>query len=256
MVECKQIVDPKLASYGVEDPIYAVTQLAQTTMRSELGKITFDKTFEERDTLNEKIVIAINEAAKDWGLQCLRYEIKDISPPHGVRVVMEMQAEAERRKRAQILEAEGERQSTILTSEAAKLDQVNRAEGEAEAIRVKSEATAKGITMISHALRENGGLEAASLRVAEQYVNAFSKIAQESTTMLLPSNASDAASMVSQSLALYKKVILDQQHSGHDVLVEDLKSAGTSSAESSSTNKTDERSDGEEAAVKLPKLRK
>ncbi|KAG0588806.1 hypothetical protein KC19_2G270400 [Ceratodon purpureus] len=130
-----KIVDPIRASYGVENPIYAIIQLAQTTMRSELGKITLDKTFEERDTLNENIVKSINEAASDWGLQCLRYEIRDISPPPGVRAAMEMQAEAERRKRAQVLESEGERQShiniadgkknsVILESEAAMMDQV------------------------------------------------------------------------------------------------------------------------------------
>ncbi|GMP25098.1 hypothetical protein CsSME_00002126 [Camellia sinensis var. sinensis] len=171
-----KIVDPRLASYGVENPLYAVIQLAQTTMRSELGKITLDKTFEERDTLNDKIVISINDAAKDWGLKCLRYEIRDISPPRGVRAAMEMQAEAERKRRAQVLESEGERQaniniadgrksSVILASEAAKMDQVNRA---LEAILAKSQATAKGIAMVSQALKEHGGVEAASLRIAEQ----------------------------------------------------------------------------------------
>ncbi|KAL0452353.1 UNVERIFIED_CONTAM: putative protein C16G5.07c [Sesamum latifolium] len=185
-----KIVDPKLASYGVENPLYAVIQLAQTTMRSELGKITLDKTFEERDTLNEKIVIAINEAARDWGLKCLRYEIRDISPPRGVRAAMEMQAEAERKRRAQVLESEGERQANIniadgkknaviLASEAAKLDQVNRAQGEAEAILARAQATAEGIALVSQSLKKNGGVEAASLRVAEQYIHAFSKIAKE-----------------------------------------------------------------------------
>ncbi|CAA2968203.1 stomatin 2, mitochondrial [Olea europaea subsp. europaea] len=185
-----KIVDPILASYGVENPLYAVIQLAQTTMRSELGKITLDKTFEERDTLNEKIVIAINDAAKDWGLKCLRYEIRDISPPRGVRAAMEMQAEAERKRRAQVLESEGERQANIniadgrknaviLASEAAKLDQVNRALGEADAILARAQATAKGLAMVSQTLKENGGVEAASLRIAEQYLQAFSMIAKE-----------------------------------------------------------------------------
>ncbi|KAM3322547.1 hypothetical protein P3S67_003698 [Capsicum chacoense] len=210
-------VDPKLASYGVENPLYALIQLAQTTMRSELGKITLDKTFEERDTLNEKIVMAINEAAKDWGLKCLRYEIRDISPPKGVRAAMEMQAEAERKKRAQVLESEGERQaniniadgrksSVILASEAAKMDQVNRAQGEAEAILSRAQATAKGIALVSQTLKEHGGAEAASLRIAEQYIQAFSNIAKESTTLLLPTNASDPASMVAQALNIYKKL--------------------------------------------------
>ncbi|KAJ9691992.1 hypothetical protein PVL29_011204 [Vitis rotundifolia] len=207
-----KIVDPKLASYGVENPIYAVIQLAQTTMRSELGKITLDKTFEERDTLNEKIVLAINEAAKDWGLKW------DISPPRGVRAAMEMQAEAERKKRAQILESEGERQaniniadgnksSVILESEAAKMDQVNRAQGEAEAILARSQATAKGIEMVSQALKESGGVEAASLRIAEQYIHAFSMIAKEGTTMLLPSTASNPANMIGQALTIYKSLV-------------------------------------------------
>ncbi|KAJ7965209.1 stomatin-like protein 2, mitochondrial [Quillaja saponaria] len=213
-----KIVDPKLASYGVENPIYAVIQLAQTTMRSELGKITLDKTFEERDALNEKIVEAINVAAIHWGLECLRYEIRDISPPRGVRAAMEMQAEAERKKRAQILESEGERQahiniadgkksSVILASEAAKMDQVNRAQGEAEAILAKAKATAEGLALVSRTLKENGGLEAASLRVAEQYIQAFSNIAKEGTTMLLPSSASNPANMMAQAITMYKSLI-------------------------------------------------
>ncbi|KAF5732461.1 SPFH/Band 7/PHB domain-containing membrane-associated protein family isoform 1 [Tripterygium wilfordii] len=213
-----KIVDPKLASYGVENPIYAVIQLAQTTMRSELGKITLDKTFEERDTLNEKIVESINVAAKDWGLQCLRYEIRDISPPRGVRAAMEMQAEAERKKRAQVLESEGVRQaniniadgkksSVILASEAAKMDQVNRAQGEAEAIVAKAQATAGGLIMVSKALKESGGVEAASLRIAEQYIQAFSKIAKEGTTMLLPTAAANPANMMAQALTMYKSLI-------------------------------------------------
>ncbi|XP_028081093.1 stomatin-like protein 2, mitochondrial isoform X2 [Camellia sinensis] len=212
------IVDPRLASYGVENPLYAVIQLAQTTMRSELGKITLDKTFEERDTLNDKIVISINDAAKDWGLKCLRYEIRDISPPRGVRAAMEMQAEAERKRRAQVLESEGERQaniniadgrksSVILASEAAKMDQVNRALGEAEAILAKSQATAKGIAMVSQALKEHGGVEAASLRIAEQYIQAFGMIAKEGTTLLLPTTASNPASMMAQAMNIYKSLI-------------------------------------------------
>ncbi|CAA2968103.1 stomatin 2, mitochondrial [Olea europaea subsp. europaea] len=220
-----KIVDPMLASYGVENPLYAVIQLAQTTMRSELGKITLDKTFEERDTLNEKIVLAINEAAKDWGLKCLRYEIRDISPPRGVRAAMEMQAEAERKKRAQVLESEGERQaniniadgrknSVILASEAAKLDQVNRALGEAEAILARAQATAKGLSMVSQSLKENGGVEAASLRIAEQYLQAFSMIAKEGTTMLLPASASNPANMMAQALSIYKNLIGNNSGNG------------------------------------------
>ncbi|GAV79173.1 Band_7 domain-containing protein [Cephalotus follicularis] len=180
-----KIVDPILSSYGVENPIYAVIQLAQTTMRSQLGKITLDKTFEERDTLNEKIVEAINVAATDWGLKCLRYEIRDISPPKVVRDAMEMQAEAERKKRAQILESEGD----------------------AAAIIARAQATAKGIEMVSQSLKESGGAEAASLRIAEQYIKAFGNIAKESTTMLLPSTASNPANMIAQALTMYKSLI-------------------------------------------------
>ncbi|KAJ4955628.1 hypothetical protein NE237_012411 [Protea cynaroides] len=213
-----KIVDPFLASYGVENPLFAVIQLAQTTMRSELGKITLDKTFEERDTLNENIVKTINEAAMDWGLKCLRYEIRDISPPPGVRAAMEMQAEAERRKRAQVLDSEGERQaninisdgrknSVILESEAAMMDQVNRAKGEAEAILARAQATAKGISLLSNAIKVNGGVEAASLRIAEQYIQAFSNIAKEGTTMLLPSTAANPASMMAQALTIYKNLL-------------------------------------------------
>ncbi|WOK98344.1 stomatin-like protein 2, mitochondrial [Canna indica] len=217
-----KIVDPILASYGVENPVFAVIQLAQTTMRSELGKITLDKTFEERDTLNENIVRAINEAASDWGLKCLRYEIRDISPPPGVKAAMEMQAEAERRKRAQVLESEGERQaniniadgrksSVILQSEAAMMDQVNRAKGEAEAILVRSQATAKGLKILSEAMKAEGGAEAASLRIAEQYIKAFGQIAKEGTTLLLPSANENPSSMIAQALAIYKRLNADNQ---------------------------------------------
>ncbi|KAE8077587.1 hypothetical protein FH972_016139 [Carpinus fangiana] len=251
------IVDPQLASYGVENPIFAVIQLAQTTMRSELGKITLDKTFEERDTLNEKIVESINVAAKDWGLQCLRYEIRDISPPRGVRVAMEMQAEAERKKRAQVLESEGERQaniniadgkksSVILQSEAAKMDQINRAQGEAEAILARAKATAEGIAMVSQTLKENGGVEAASLRIAEQYIQAFSNIAKEGTTMLLPSSAANPASMMAQALTIYKSLIGNGTGDGsHEAsspaLMLDVKgdaSSGETGVEGSTTAKT------------------
>ncbi|GFY83380.1 SPFH/Band 7/PHB domain-containing membrane-associated protein family [Actinidia rufa] len=245
-----KIVDPKLASYGVENPMYAVIQLAQTTMRSEIGKITLDKTFEERNTLNDKIVLAISDAAKDWGLQCLRYEIRDISPPRGVRAAMEMQAEAERKKRAQVLESEGERQaniniadgkksSVILESEAAKMDQVNRAQGEAEAIIAKAQATAKGIAMVSQALKVHGGVEAASLRVAEQYIQAFSKIAKQSTTVLLPTAGSNPTSMIAQTLQIYKSLIGD---SSDDVKAKIAEITGNAKTEPSSDKGVNDRS--------------
>ncbi|KQJ95315.1 stomatin-like protein 2, mitochondrial [Brachypodium distachyon] len=198
-----KIVDPYLASYGVENPIFAVIQLAQTTMRSELGKITLDKTFEERDTLNEKIVRSINEAAVDWGLKCLRYEIRDISPPKGVKVAMEMQAEAERKKRAQILESEG-----------AMLDQANRAKGEAEAILARSQATAEGIRMVSESMKGEGSAEAANLRVAEQYIKAFAGLAKTTNTILLPSDAGNPSSMIAQSLQIYKHICQSNKTKG------------------------------------------
>ncbi|VAH86963.1 unnamed protein product [Triticum turgidum subsp. durum] len=167
-----KIVDPYMASYGVENPVYAVIQLAQTTMRSELGKITLDKTFEERDTLNTNIVKSINEAAETWGLKCLRYEIRDITPPDGVKKAMEMQAAAERKKRAQILESEG-----------AMMENANKAKGEAEAILARSQATAEGIRMVSESFKTEGSTE--------------------TNTMLLPSDAGNPGTMIAQALQIY-----------------------------------------------------
>lgn len=212
-----RIVDAVAASYGVSDPIYAVQLLAQTTMRSEIGKLTLDKTFEERETLNANIVTSINTAAQSWGIQCMRYEIKNITPPTSVLKAMELQMAADRQKRATILESEGTRQAQInvaegakqqvvLTSEAALTDQVNRAKGEAEAILAVAEATAKGIEMVAAAIQKQGGSDAVGLRVAEQYVSAFKELAKESTTVLLPANAADAGSMVAQALTVFEAI--------------------------------------------------
>ncbi len=212
-----RIMDPIAASYGVSDPIYAVQLLAQTTMRSEIGKLTLDKTFEEREALNSNIVAAINQAAQSWGIQCMRYEIKNITPPNSVLKAMELQMAADRQKRATILESEGKRQSQInvaegkkqevvLQSEGSMIDQVNRAKGEAEAILAVAEANAKGIEMISQSIMKAGGSEAVSFKIAEQYVAAFSKLAQTSTTILLPANASDAGSMVAQALTVFDSI--------------------------------------------------
>lgn len=217
-----RVMDPYLASYGVENAMYAVTQLAQTTMRSELGKISLDAVFAERDALNQNIVASIQPAASAWGLEVLRYEIRDILPPAAVRQAMELQAEAERRKRASILESEGQRQSkinvaeahkseVILASEGAREDQVNRATGEAEAIYRRAEATARGIALLAARIQETGGTEAVSLRVAEQYLDAFSQIAKAGTTMLLPAGMNDPASMVAQALSVYGNVVGKQQ---------------------------------------------
>ncbi len=212
-----KIIDPVAASYGVSDPYYAVTQLAQTTMRSEIGKMTMDTTFEERATLNANIVESINEAARAWGIQCMRYEIKDIDPPETVLKAMELQVAAERQKRAEILESEGKRQAkvniaeaekqeVVLASEGSRIDQVNRAQGEAEAIFAVAQATAKGIEVVAHAIRKEGGSDAVSLKIAEKYVEAFAKLAKESTTLLLPASANDAGSMVAQALSVFETV--------------------------------------------------
>ncbi|XP_029476434.1 stomatin-like protein 2, mitochondrial [Oncorhynchus nerka] len=209
-----RILDPFKASYGVEDPEYAVTQLAQTTMRSELGKLTLDKVFRERETLNTNIVHSINQASDAWGIRCLRYEIKDIHVPPRVKESMQMQVEAERKKRATVLEseghkeaainvAEGRKQAQILASEGQKAEQINNAAGEANAVLAKAEAKAKAIRLLSEALAEQNGNAAASLSVAEQYVSAFSKLAKESNTILLPSNSGDISGMVTQAMAIY-----------------------------------------------------
>ncbi len=212
-----KITDPKQASYGVRDPLYAISQLAQTTMRSELGKITLDKTFEEREILNTNIVQSINEASSVWGIQCLRYEIKDITPPANVRTAMELQVAAERQKRAEVLDSEGKRQSQIniaegikqevvLKSEAAMTDQINRAKGEAEAILAVAKATAEGIEMVAASIDKAGGEKAVALKLAEQYIEAFSNLAKESNTILLPAQTGDAGSMVAQALSVFNAI--------------------------------------------------
>lgn len=212
-----KIVDATAASYGVDNPYYAITQLAQTTMRSEIGKLKLDKTFEEREALNIAIVTSINEAAVNWGIQCMRYEIKDIQPPVTILEAMELEVAAERQKRAKILESEGHRQAQInvaegekaqvvLNSEAAYTDQVNRARGEAEAILFVAEATAKGIDIVAEAIKHEGGPDAVSLRVAEQYVEAFSKLAKESNTLILPADVASPSSFIAQALTIYDKL--------------------------------------------------
>lgn len=209
-----RILDPFKASYGVEEPEYAVTQLAQTTMRSELGKLTLDKVFRERESLNSNIVHSINQASDAWGIRCLRYEIKDIHVPPRVKESMQMQVEAERKKRATVLEsegtreaainvAEGRKQSQILASEGQKAEQINKATGEAEAVRVKADAKAQAIRVVSDALTEHNGNAAASLTVAEQYISAFSNLAKQSNTILLPTNTGDISGMVSQAMTIY-----------------------------------------------------
>lgn len=206
-------------SYGVEDAEYAISQLAQTTMRSEIGQLTLDHVLKERATLNTNITQAINEAAQDWGVVCLRYEIRDIHAPDGVVAAMHRQVTAERSKRAEILDSEGQRQSAIniaegrkqsviLASEALRAEQINRAAGEAEAIKLKAEATARGIEAVARAIQD--GQEAAqgalSLRVAEQYVDAFSNLAREGTAVVVPGNVGDMGGMIASAMSVYGKI--------------------------------------------------
>ncbi len=212
-----KITDPKQASYGVGNARYAITQMAQTTMRSELGKMTLDRTFLERDNLNVSIVQSINDASVVWGIQCLRYEIKDITPPDNVRQAMELQVAAERQKRAAVLASEGKRQSQIniaegikqevvLKSEAAMTDQINRAKGEAEAILQVAKATAEGIEVVAASIDKTGGEKAVALRLAEQYIEAFSKLAKANNTLILPAKTNDAGSMVAQALSIFNSI--------------------------------------------------
>lgn len=210
-----RILDPYLASYGVEDPEFAITQLAQTTMRSELGKMSLDKVFRERECLNVSIVESINKASAAWGITCLRYEIRDIKLPSRVHEAMQMQVEAERKKRATILEsegvreadinvAEGKRQARILASEAERQENINKANGEAQAMLAIADARAKGLQMVAKSLSVSDGKNAASFSVAEQYVSAFNKLARTNNTLILPANAGDVTGLVGQAMSIYK----------------------------------------------------
>lgn len=200
-----RVLDPYQASYGVNDPIFAVMQLAQTTMRSEIGKMTLDKTFEERDTMNAAIVSIVNQAAEAWGVQVLRYEIRDIIPPPSIKQAMEMQAEAERRRRAEVLQSEGDRQSEVNLAQGKRQAAILRAEGEARAILERAKASAEGIRQLSSAISDSrGGEKAASLRVAEQYVGAWKEMARSSNTIVVPANPGDASTMVATAMSIFK----------------------------------------------------
>ena len=208
-----RVLDPYKATYGIDDYVFAVTQLAQTTMRSELGKMELDKTFEERDVLNTNIVAAINEASGPWGIQVLRYEIKDIVPPQSVMEAMEAQMKAERVKRAQILESEGDRQaainraegkkaSVVLAAEADKAEAVLRAEGEATAIIAVATAQAEALRQVGEAAATEEGQKAIQLDLATKAIEAKRAIAKESSVVLLPDNGTDAASVVAQAMTI------------------------------------------------------
>ena len=184
----------------------------QTTMRSEIGTLPLDKTFEERESLNAKIVEAINQAANSWGIRCLRYEIKDIKMPEDIRKAMEVQMTAERQKRARILESEGQRQALINLAEGALVEQLNRAKGQAESVQLLAEASARGIVTVAEALSHIGGDRAAALLIAEKQIDAFRQLAKEGNTLLLPSQFHEPAAMIASSLSLYNTISGKMKH--------------------------------------------
>ena len=210
-----QVLDPGRASYGIGDYMFAIAQLAQTTLRSEIGKIDLDRTFEERGAINSNVVSELDKASDPWGVKVLRYEIKNINPPQDVLGAMEKQMRAEREKRAVILtsegerdakinEAEGEKQRVIKESEAAKQQQINEADGEAQAILAVATATAEGMRKVAAAVIVEGGAEAMQLRVAQQYIGEFGNLAKKGNTLVVPANLADLASMMSLATNIAK----------------------------------------------------
>ncbi|MBR3425682.1 MAG: paraslipin [Neisseriaceae bacterium] len=221
-----QVTDPKLASYGSSNYVLAITQLAQTTLRSVIGRMELDKTFEERDDINRAVVSALDEAAVSWGVKVLRYEIKDLVPPQAILHAMQAQITAEREKRAVIAKSEGvkqeqinlasgereaaiqksqgEAQALINQSTGEKTAQINRAEGEAEALRLVAQATADAVRMVAESIKQPGGMEAVNLKVAEQYVEAFGKLAKEGNTLIMPANIADMGGLVAAGMQIVK----------------------------------------------------
>jgi regulator of protease activity HflC (stomatin/prohibitin superfamily) len=210
-----QVTDPKLASYGTSDYIMAISQLAQTTLRSAIGKMELDKTFEEREHINISVVAALDEAAANWGVKVLRYEIKDLTPPKEILHAMQAQITAEREKRALIAASEGrkqeqiniatgEREAFIQRSEGEKQAAINNAQGEAEALKAVADATAKSILMVAQAIQSPGGMDAVNLKVAEKYVEAFSGVAKAGNTLILPGNMAEMGSMVAAAMSIMK----------------------------------------------------
>jgi regulator of protease activity HflC (stomatin/prohibitin superfamily) len=211
-----KVMDPQRASYGVADYLFAISQLAQTTLRSEIGKIDLDRTFEERTTINMQVVTELDKASEPWGVKVLRYEIKNITPPHDVLAAMEKQMRAEREKRAVVLTsegqrdaaintAEGEKQQVIKASEAARQRQINEAEGQASAILAVANATAEGIKKVAAATQSPGGFQAVQLRVAESYIEQFGQLAKQTNTLILPASVSDVASMIATALSVIRQ---------------------------------------------------
>jgi len=206
-----KVLNPERASYGITDYMFAISQLAQTNLRSEVGKIDLDKTFEERTNINTAVVSELDKASEAWGVKVLRYEIKNITPPHDVLAAMEKQMRAEREKRAVILTSEGTRDAAINTadgvkqevikaSEARKTQQINEADGQAAAILAVATATAEGIRRVADAIKVNGGYEAVQLRVAEQYIGQFGELAKKSNTLVVPANVADVGAMIATAM--------------------------------------------------------
>jgi regulator of protease activity HflC (stomatin/prohibitin superfamily) len=211
-----QVTDPMKASYGSSNFVFAITQLSQTTLRSVIGKLELDKTFEERDFINHSIVSALDEAAANWGVKVLRYEIKDLTPPKEILHAMQAQITAEREKRALIAASEGRKQeqiniasggreAAIQKSEGERQAAINQAQGQAAAILAVADANSQAIQKIAAAIQSNGGMEAVNLKVAEQYVNAFGNLAKQGTTLIVPGNLSDMSSMIASALAIVNK---------------------------------------------------
>src|SRR5687768_4444683 len=211
-----KVLNPERASYGIADYGFGITQLAQTTLRSELGKIELDRTFEERTNINTQVVSELDKASEPWGIKVMRYEIKNITPPQDILAAMEKQMRAEREKRALILtsegqrdaainSAEGEKQQVIKQSEARKTQQINEAEGQAAAITSVATATAAGIRSVAEAIKLPGGQEAVQLRVAEQYIGQFGELAKKSNTIVLPANVADVGSMIAMAMKFVAK---------------------------------------------------
>jgi regulator of protease activity HflC (stomatin/prohibitin superfamily) len=210
-----QVTDPQRASYGSSNYIVAITQLAQTTLRSVIGKLELDKTFEEREFINQSIVSAIDEAAMNWGVKVLRYEIKDLTPPAEILRAMQQQITAEREKRALIASSEGRKQeqiniatgekaAAIAKSEGDKQSQINNAQGEAAAVLTVAQATAEAIRKVAEAIQSPGGMEAVNLKVAERYVDAFGNLAKAGNTLIVPANLSDVSSLISTAMTVVK----------------------------------------------------
>jgi regulator of protease activity HflC (stomatin/prohibitin superfamily) len=220
-----KVLDPQRASYGIMDYGFAISQLAQTTLRSEVGKIELDRTFEERTNINASVVGELDKASEPWGVKVLRYEIKNITPPKDILAAMEKQMRAEREKRAVILTsegvrdaavntAEGEKQQTIKASEARKQQQINEAEGQAAAILSVAQATGEGIRLVAEAIQKPGGFEAVQLRVAEQYVEQFGHLAQKGNTLVVPADLSNVAGMIQLAMQSVRRAVTPGGPSG------------------------------------------